>query len=93
MVSHFLDTMSIRGIIVPTLHIYTGKVIKVCECVCVCVCIIVYHHPLDWVPFVTSISWEKVLRKTAETFVEMLGEISVSQSGLSLELYPKIPNT
>ena len=60
-------------------------------CICVCVCIIFYHHPLDWVVTVTPVSWEKVLWKTAEAFVEMLGEISVSQSGLSLELYPKIP--
>ena len=92
MVSHFLDTMSIRGIIVSTLHILYRKGNKgvcVCMCVCVCVCVIFYHHPLDWVVTFTSISWEKVLWKTAETFVEMLDEIS--QSGLSLKLYPKIP--
>ena len=87
-----LDTMSIKGIIVSTLHILYRKGNKgVCVYMCVCVCIIFYHHPLDSVVTVTSISWEKVLWKTAETFVEMLGEISVSQSGLSLELYPKIP--
>ena len=94
MVSHFLDTMSISGVILLILHIPNRKDNKG---VCVCVSSSTIH-PLDWVHLplsskfatLTSISSEKGLWKMASTLTETIGEIYVSQSGFSLELYPNV---
>jgi len=72
--------MSIKGIIVSTLHILYRKGNKG---VCVCMCVCVYHllpSPFRLGCHCYFCFLGESLRKTAETFVEMLGEISVSQS-------------